>query len=433
MNPRVEAERRRVRALFPGDAEMERVAVELAENADQPVPVLTRLADVKPERVRWLWPERIPLGKMTILDGDPGLGKSLLGIDIAARVTTNNEMPDGTRSDLANPAGVVILSAEDDPADTIRPRFDTAGGDASRVVLLQAIRERVGDEGERVKERSVTLADLPALKAAIASVSAKLVIIDPVMAYIGGTDAHRDSEIRGLLAPLARLAAETGAAIVLVRHLRKTPTANPLYAGGGSIGIVGAVRSGMMVALDPDDDETGETRVLAQTKSNLSRCPASISYRIVEIDGAPAVAWGGESAHDARTLLAAQGEDDSERDEPSSVTEAVNFLLDLLKGGPVAVKEIQAAARAACITAKTLRNAKEALGIKASRDGFGSRGGWRWSLSTDAQHAEGAPLAPLVHSANGGSSPKEALLDSVGTLGGETAPVKVEIEEDIPF
>ena len=121
------------------------------EPADEPSrAVVVKLADVTPEPVRWLWPGRIPLGKLSILDGDPGLGKSLITLDLAARVSAGRPMPDGTLPDLDGPAGVVLLTAEDDPADTIRPRLDAAGADCSRIVLLKDVVETIVG-GEKVK------------------------------------------------------------------------------------------------------------------------------------------------------------------------------------------------------------------------------------------------------------------------------------------
>src|SRR5579883_3003453 len=191
-------------------------------------PISILVSKVKPEQVRWLWPGRIPLGKLTILDGDPGLGKSLLTLDLAARVTKGGPMPDGSTSDLGGPRGVVLLACEDDPADTLRPRLDAAGADCSRIVLLSAVREAVprGDAIE-TRERMPSLADLGAIREAIRQVDAALVIVDPVTAYTVG-DTHVDADMRALLAKLAEVAGELGVAIVVVRHLNKSGGGNPL-------------------------------------------------------------------------------------------------------------------------------------------------------------------------------------------------------------
>src|SRR5215208_5392152 len=221
------------------------------------------LADVPPERVEWLWPRRVPRGKITVLDGDPDNGKSVLTTDLAARLTSGKSLPDGTPTEAA---GVVIVSAEDGAADTIRPRFDAAGGEPTRARLL-------GDE-----EPFVIPDDIPRLERAVRQVRAALVVIDPIMAFLSGkVNSNRDQDVRRALTPLKRMAERTGAAVILVRHLNKMPGGNPLYRGGGSIGIIGAARSGMVVGSHPDSDEL---RVLAGQKNNLSLPPRSLAYRI---------------------------------------------------------------------------------------------------------------------------------------------------------
>ncbi len=349
---------------------------------------LLRLDAVAPRAVRWLWPGRIPLGKLTILDGDPGQGKSLLTLDLAARVSQGTALPDGARGDLDGPAGVVLLSAEDDPADTILPRLLAAGGDPSRVVLLQGVREVRGEEaaGEGAeRERGVTLLDLEAIRAAVMAVDARLVVIDPLMAYLGSTDAHVDAAVRAVLAPLSRLSAELDVAVVVVRHLTKAGGGQPLYRGGGSIGFVAAARAGLLVAPDPDD-ASGRRRVLAVTKSNLAAHPPSLAYAIEAPDGVPRVVWLGTCAHDARALLTAP----AEAEERGALADAEAFLRDLLASGPVDTDRVKAEARKAGVAERTLWRAKTLLGVRAQKSGFGDTGRWRWALPRPADDATGA-------------------------------------------
>jgi RecA-family ATPase len=171
------------------------------------------LSEVQPELVEWLWPGRLPLGKLAVLDGDPGLGKSVITLDLAARVSAGLEFPDSGR---CGPAGVVLLSAEDGLADTIRPRLDAAGADTERVVALSTVAEAKG--GERVM--SLTK-DLSVIERAIERVGAALVVVDPLMAFLSEkTDAHKDQDIRRALAPLSVLAERARASVLIVRHLR---------------------------------------------------------------------------------------------------------------------------------------------------------------------------------------------------------------------
>jgi len=164
-------------------------------------PILTCLADVEPVDIRWLWPGRIPLGRITLLVGRPGEGKSFLTTYMASRISTGSPWPDGSEC----PQGSVILvSAEDDPGDTIRPRLDAHYADVRRVHLLAMVR-KIQAGGER-HDVMFTLADIDALETALkAHRDCKLVVVDPIGSFLGGgTDAHRDNEVRSVLAPVTK-------------------------------------------------------------------------------------------------------------------------------------------------------------------------------------------------------------------------------------
>lgn len=338
---------------------------------------LIELATVEPERVRWLWEGRVPRGKLTVLDGDPGLGKSLVTLDLAARVTTGATMPDGSPGPN-EPSGVLLLSAEDDPADTIRPRLDAAGANVGHMLVLRAVADAEGSE------RPPTIADLDDIRRAIEHVGAALVVVDPLMAYLpGSTDSYRDQDVRTLLAPLAALASRTGAAIVIVRHLNKAGGGNPLYRGGGSIGIVGAARSGLLVARDPDD-ETGRRRVLASTKCNLAVQPQALAYTVETAGEVPRIHWEGTTPHTAAQLVAERHDEDG-----GVLGEARAWLEGELADGPRPTRELQRAAREAGIRERTLDRAKAALRVRAIKTG-GTRAPWVWSLPASPVGTQGA-------------------------------------------
>jgi hypothetical protein len=334
---------------------------------------ITRLSEVQPERVSWLWPGYIPLGKLAVIDGDPGMGKSTLFFDIAARVSTGGPMPDGAHADVRGPAGVVILSAEDGLADTVRPRLDAAGADVERIVALDAM-----ESGE--KERGVTLADLDGIEEAIVQADARLVIIDPLMAYLGGdTNSYRDQDVRGVLAPLARLAEKHGVAIVIVRHLSKGGQANVLYRGGGSIGIIGAVRSGLMVGRDPEDPE-GPRRILAVSKSNLAAFPPAMAYHMEEAgNGTARIVWEGTSHHTAAAITATMQPDDGE--ERTERDEAADAIRAALADGRRVQKDVLKEVReiTGC-SDSTIQRARRRLGVKSDREGFGPGSQVYWRL-----------------------------------------------------
>jgi len=339
--------------------------------AAPPGPVMVRLSDVQPERVSWLWPGRLPAGKLVVLDGDPAVGKSTLATDWAARISTGTPWPDGAPC----PAGsVLVLSAEDGLADTIRPRVDAAGGDPAKVFALTEIRYL--DDGGQQRARSVTLADVDSIRAAVVRVGARLIIVDVFMAYLPTrVDSHRDQDVRTVLGELAGLAEATGVCILLLRHLNKGTGGNPLYRGGGSIGIVGAARAAMIAAVDPDDETR---RVLAVTKSNLAAMPPAMAYRLVDSpdDGCARVEWDGTTGHLAGDLLGHH--DDDERTERDEAVEWLTTYLDDRGGEAPATEITKAAAQALGLHVRTLRRARDRAGIDKRKAGFG--GGWTWYL-----------------------------------------------------
>jgi putative DNA primase/helicase len=255
---------------------------------------LVLVADVDREQVRWLWPGRIPRGKLVTLDGDPGVGKSSLTLTIAAKVTTGSPFPDGSRPERGD---VILLSAEDDIGDTIRPRLEAAGADLTRCWVLPDVHPE--SEPPRPPELP---ADLFLLEDLVKSKGAVLVVVDPLMAFLAGqVDSHRDQDVRRVLASMAYMAARTGAAVVIVRHMRKG-AGSALDKGSGSIGIVGAARAGMLVAPDPEDEGR---RILAMTKSNLAEKSEALAYRLVNDEqyGVARVVSDGTSKHTANDLV----------------------------------------------------------------------------------------------------------------------------------
>jgi hypothetical protein len=331
----------------------------------------TLLSTVKPQRVNWFWPGRIPFGKLTILDGDPGLGKSVLSIDLAARATRGLSLPfeDREPGEDRDPVGVILLSAEDSLEDTIRPRLDAAGADDDRVLSLDKIPDGDNDR------LPVLPNDVPYVRIACRQMNAGLIIVDPLAAFLGSdTDTHKDQDCRRALYPLAVMAQEMGTAIVVIRHLNKATGGNPLYRGGGSIGIIGAARSGLLVARDPDNPDR---RVLASTKCNLAKLPTSLAFDLsTAANGALRVGWIGPSAHTAESLLAA-AHDDEDR---GTVNDAVEVLRVILSNGSRPGKDVKREARNAGVAERTLYRAKAVLGVQSTLIGFGSDGEWRWSL-----------------------------------------------------
>ena len=257
------------------------------------------LSQVETQEVHWLWDKHLPLGKITLLDGDPGMGKSLLALNLAARVSSGLPMPDGTPGQQG---GVILIAPEDGAADTLKPRLEAAGGDPSRVLLLNTV-QSLDAKKMQVVDRPFSLSqDLELLEQAIKQTNALLVVLDPLMAVLGhNVDSSRDQDIRAVFTPLAQLAERTGCAILLIRHLKKGSSHNALYRGAGSIGIIAAARTGLLVAQDPYDEHK---RILATTKNNLSQKAPHLSYQIGENEsGIPSIQWLEENTHPLCTLL----------------------------------------------------------------------------------------------------------------------------------
>jgi len=346
-----------------------------------PGAVLRRISDIPAQELRWLWPGRIPLGKLTLFAGDPGLGKSFVTLDIAAHVTRGKTWPDGTPGS-GERGSVIILSAEDDAADTIRPRLDAAGADLDRILILQAVR-RARPSGETTLEHFSLETDVLALQDAVASVNDPgLIILDPISAYLGSTDSHVNARVRGLLAPLAELAGSLRVAVVAVDHLSKS-NRPALYRPNGSIAFTAAARAVWLFAKNPDDPTQ---RLMLPGKMNLAPDQLGLSYTFQErSQGVVVVAWGGPVRLTADAALEPEA-----TGEKSERLEAMEWLREQLSGGPLTAKQIRTDAKTAGFSWSTLRRAKDTLGVVHSKQGFAL--GWVWELPT----AEGAHATPKM-------------------------------------
>lgn len=348
---------------------------------------LITVAGVTMKAVAWLWPQRIALGKLTMIAGDPGLGKSFLTLDLAARVSRGAAWPDGTRG---CDGGVVILSAEDDPEDTIRPRLEAAGGNLTRINLLRSVNVPSGNG--TAQECSFSLQDLAPLEDAIEQTGrCRLVIIDPVSAYCGKADSHSNTEVRGLLGPLSDLAADKGVAVVAVSHLRKGE-GKAMYRTMGSLAFVAAARAAFAVAADKDDRSR---RLVLPVKSNIAADRTGLAYRllptVVDPEGLKIETAAVEWEPDPIEIDADDALGDGRRGQGGdALDEAVDWLASLLTDGPRPAGDVKKQAKADGISARTLDRAKKKLGVVARKESaFG--GPWTWGLRLmgDAPPASG--------------------------------------------
>ncbi len=344
---------------------------------------LTRcLADIQSVPISWLWEGRIALGKLTMIAGDPGLGKSLVTANLATSVSKGYLWP---VDNLQAPIGdVILLSAEDDPADTIKPRLEAMGADCRRIHIIEAIQGSV-DEGDEVAQHMFSFKrDIGVLGDLLTTLpDCKLVIIDPVSAYLDSTDSNNNSDIRGLLAPLAELASKHKVAIVLVTHLNKNSGGVASYRVMGSLAFTAAVRAAYIVSKDQNDPKR---RLVMPLKNNLAKDTSGLAYSIIEVNGAPTVAWESEPVEMTADEVLAQSESSN---EPTATEEAIQVLKFILINGPVRADVAIKEAKQAGVKEKPLRLAREKLGVKTTKVGF-NPGYWMWELAEGALSSEDA-------------------------------------------
>jgi hypothetical protein len=317
------------------------------------------LADVSIQRTTWLWDGWIPNGKISIIEGDPGGGKSTLTLDLAARLSTGSPMPHGD-GPQAQPRATCILSAEDDHRETMPLRLLAAGADLRYVHTLLSV------SIDGVEHPIAIPRDIDAIESWIRLHDPALLVIDPLNAYLQGVDSHKDQDIRVCLARMAKMAQDTRVAVLIVRHLVKA-NVRAIHRGGGSMGIIGAARSGMVLAKNPDDESI---RVLASVKNNLAPAPRSLAFRFESGADASRIVCTGFDRHGADDLM-------GERME-QPITEAMAFLRSELADGPKSVAELMRESRKAGISDMTLRRAKAELRVMAQKSSFS--GDWRWGM-----------------------------------------------------
>lgn len=342
-------------------------------NGHQPEVNFRLASEIEPERIIWIWYGFLAQGKLSLLEGHPKLGKSTITADITARITTGAPFPG--HLEPRTPRGVVLLSAEDGPADTIVPRLLAAGADLSRVSIPSGV--QMGD-----KEAWIGIdKHLAQLERHIQAIDAQLLIVDPLMAYLGDVNAHKDQDVRAALGPLMAMLDRTGCAALLVRHLNKASGSDIVTRGGGSIGISGAARMGMFVARNPDDDSR---RVLAQSLTNLTPEQPSLGFWIASQPGSDVarIAWEDTPVrYNAEDLLSA-AQNEEERTER---TDAAEWLMDYLREGPVPSEQLLRDASRNGHATKTIQRAKKSLPIKAIKEGFGKDGRWVWKIVEEAE------------------------------------------------
>ena len=338
--------------------------------------VLTCGTELTPEPVCWLWPNWLALGKFHLLAGASGQGKTTIAMSLGATVTIGGRWPDGTRCEAGN---VLVWSGEDDPADTLLPRLLAAGADRAKCFFISG--SRVAGEVQPFDPAT----DLPRLLDAVEQIGGiKMLIVDPVVSAVTG-DSHKNTEVRRALQPLVDLAAACRCVLLGITHFSKGGQgSDPAQRVIGSVAFTAVARV-VLVAAKVKSEDGEDTRILARSKSNIGPDDGGFQYRLeqVQVDAFPGIeaariGWGKSVEGNASQLLTDPNEGSADDEEESSARDSAEvFLKELLKDGPAPTKHVEAEAKAAGISWRTVRRASDALTVKKQK----SSGSWYWSLS----------------------------------------------------
>jgi hypothetical protein len=361
--------RREDAPLYFGEL-LQGVSISLRERAaawDREIAALAQAQDeldivplslVEPEDISWLWYPYIPLKKLTLVEGDPASGKTYLILAIAAGITQGYDLPDQDgrvgRPTEDRKGDVLYITAEDGMADTIRPRAEKCGADLAKLFVLR-------------EPQSISLQEPQTLKKALARFHPKLLVLDPIQAFLGGQiDMHRANEVRPLMTTLLGMAIQYECAIICVRHWTKAVGGRATHRGQGNVDFAAAARSQISVGESPHD---AGKRIMAQAKMSLAGLGTSIVFSIAD----EGLEWVGTSTITANELSQAQPNLQHHQRK-----DAMKWLKEYLTPNAQPAELAIHAAEGVSISERTLRRAKEALGVLSTRlDNV-----WYWRLPT---------------------------------------------------
>ena len=337
-------------------------------NGKDSIVQIVRMSEIKPCRMFWIWKPYIPMRKLTILRGDPGCGKTSFALQLAAIFSRGDIFPGQVKEDICSENGhfqggdVLFISAEDDLDDSIVPRLIAANADLDGVLSV--------DDSKFCGSLSFTD---PKFEALIKASNARLVIIDPIQAFIGaGVDGHRANEVRPVMSHLRYLARQYACAIVLIEHLNKNMGGKAIYRGLGSIDITAAARSILMLGSNEKDPTQ---KGVAHIKSNVGQLGNVIGFNITD-DG---FKWDLDSTITKEAILGISSASNGENGQ-STLDKACEFLQEVLKEDARTARDITIMAQQFNISKTTLQRAREKLGVETIRKGFGKGSEYLWSL-----------------------------------------------------
>jgi putative DNA primase/helicase len=342
---------------------------------------MIRGSDVAPQLIEWLWPGWLASGKVHILGGAPGTGKTTISMALAAAISQGGSWPDGARSPVGK---VVIWSGEDDPADTLIPRLKLSGARLENIYFVGNVHD--GHERRAFDPASDTGCLMQRL---IDLNDVRLLIIDPIVSGIAG-DSHKNAEVRRGLQPLADLAASLRCALLGITHFSKGTTGRePVERLTGSLAFGAVARIVMVAAKHQELNAEGSSqRVLLRAKSNIGPDRGGFAYELMQSEirehpgvTASFVQWREPIDGTAREILR-EADEVSDDGDHASLPDAKQFLKDLLSDGPKSAKDVRKDADGAGYSWATIRRAQQKLGIKAQKEGghFGGYQRWVWSL-----------------------------------------------------
>ena len=375
------------------------------ENVESDGVILLCGKDLVPEPVRWLWNGWLALGKLAILAGAPGTGKTTCALSMAATITKGGRWPDNGKCPLGD---VLIWSGEDDPSDTLLPRLIASGADSSRVHFIHAIRER----GE---ERSFDPSkDTPALMEAARKLpELRFILLDPVANAVAG-DSHNNTEVRRALQPLVDFAIQADSALLGITHFAKGGAGqDPTQRVIGSVAF-SAVARVVLVCAKTKDEQGSDRRILARSKSNIGPDDGGFTYTLEQKEALPGIwtshtVWGEVVIGSARDLLA----DPDEASKKAPFNEAADFLRQCLATGSTPQKTVLSEAKEAGISLITLRRAADRIGVLKRKGGM--KDGWYWRLPTAEDAQKSTEDVQDAHSKKVNTF--EHLRDEVSTFG----------------
>lgn len=349
---------------------------EEAESKDSKYINYRTASDIQLKAYNWLWPSRFAKGKVSMISGNPGLGKSQLCASMAATITHGGTWPDKTNCEAGS---VIFLSAEDDPADTIVPRLKAVNGDLTRIRFIESVTE-LNDQGEKLDGQFSLATDLEVLERLLLELKdVAAIFIDPITAYLGNTDDHKNARVRSILSPLSKLAEKYNVAMICISHHNKGGSQEALMRVIGSIGFVAAARAAFAVVKDKDDESR---RLFLPLKNNIGNDKTGLAFKIESHDledniQTSRILWSDEEV----TVTADEAMSPNSDENKSALDEAIDFLKDILKDGEECANDIIKWAEENNISKSTLLRAKKALGVKISRKGYGKDSKSVWSFA----------------------------------------------------